>query len=85
MSSVQQDIETDTASNDTEDEIRSTTPSSCEISLCGSPACEHVEHPQRGEMVVCEFHARRIKALPKWRFIGINEGSPDDREAIADE
>ena len=33
-------------------------------------AIEHVDHPQRGEMDVCQTHAKRIKALPKWRFIG---------------
>lgn len=42
----------------------------CEISLCGATAIEHVEHPQRGGMDVCQTHAKRIQALPKWRFIG---------------
>ena len=42
----------------------------CDISLCGAAANEHVEHPQRGEMEVCGYHARQIIALPAWRFIG---------------
>lgn len=49
----------------------------CDISLCGSPAGEHVEHPQRGEMVVCKPHARRIRALPRWRFIGSDDRWPE--------
>ena len=42
----------------------------CEIELCGMPVHEIVDHPQRGEMDVCQTHAKRIQALPKWRFIG---------------
>lgn len=45
----------------------------CEIDLCGMAATETVEHPQRGEMTVCQTHAKRIQALPKWRFIGNRE------------
>lgn len=59
---------TSNASNDTDDESRS--PTRCDITLCGSPASGNVEHPQRGEMVVCDHHRREIDALPEWRFIG---------------
>lgn len=45
----------------------------CEIALCGMAATETVEHPQRGEMAVCQTHAKRIRALPEWRFIGDRE------------
>lgn len=50
--------------------IRTPTPIQCEITACGSPALEHVEHSQRGDMVVCDHHRREIEALPTWRFIG---------------
>lgn len=46
---------------------------SCEITLCGMAAAETVEHPQRGSMDVCQTHAKRIRALPNWRFIGQQE------------
>lgn len=45
----------------------------CEIDLCGMVASETVEHPQRGDMDVCQTHAKRIRALPSWRFIGSQE------------
>ena len=45
----------------------------CAITLCGMDATEAVKHPQRGEMTVCQTHAKRIQALPKWRFIGNRE------------
>lgn len=45
----------------------------CEIKSCGATASEDVDHPQRGEMNVCQTHAKRIKALPEWRFIGNRE------------
>lgn len=51
----------------------SPTPIACEITLCGSPALDHVEHPQRGEMVVCNHHAREIEKLPTWRFVGSDD------------
>lgn len=53
--------------------IRTPTPIRCEITACGSSTVEHVEHPQRGEMVVCQSHAREIEALPEWRFIGADD------------
>lgn len=45
----------------------------CKISLCGMSATETVEHPQRGGMDVCQTHAKRIRALPNWRFISDRE------------
>ena len=42
----------------------------CDIELCGMPVHETVEHPQRGDLDVCQTHSKRIRALPKWRFIG---------------
>ena len=38
----------------------------CEITLCAQAAQrETVDHPQRGEMVVCATHARNIRALSR--------------------
>ena len=41
----------------------------CDITLCGIEASETVDHPQRGEMDVCQMHARRICRLPRGCFI----------------
>lgn len=37
---------------------------SCAITLCGELATRSVEHPQRGRLAACEYHVKRIRALP---------------------
>lgn len=48
-------------------------PKACELMLCAWDAAEIVKHPQRGDMAVCQLHARNIRALPKARFVGQGE------------
>lgn len=40
---------------------------SCDLIRCGMAATQNVEHPERGELNVCSFHARKIKMLSRIR------------------
>jgi hypothetical protein len=36
-------------------------PQSCEVARCGCGVVFTVDHPQRGELGVCDYHARQIR------------------------
>ena len=40
-------------------------PGQCELLSCANPDVVEADHPQRGPMAVCGYHARNIRELPE--------------------
>lgn len=46
------------------DDERAVHAENCAITFCAGDVAAEVDHPQRGELRVCESHAKQITELP---------------------
>lgn len=53
----------------------------CEISRCVEIGVNRVDHPDRGELRVCRWHARQVRTLPASRWLGFERDADGARGA----